>query len=185
MPPAAPPPASSWSRRSWPDPLNTPSLFTSVSRPALVSTNVASRKNRTPVGRTMASGRILIVGLPEMRRGSATLVTRPSILAPAGITVLPLRTTGCVKLPWNGSPGLLLKVARVVSSLTIRAVPAGTGVLLWAAAMVATSRMQGRTVRIFMTPPLLDTLNILVSTLTVDQFDEWGQYAAKIWNQRR
>jgi len=43
----------------------------------------------------------------------------------------------------------LLKVARVVSSLTIRAVPAGTGELVCAAAIAATSKRQGRTIHFF------------------------------------
>src|SRR5208337_1674877 len=91
-----------------------------------------------------ASGRIPIVGLPEIRRGSLNLVTRPSTVAPAGMTVLPSTTTGCVRLPRNGSPTRLLKVASVVSSRTISAVPAGTGPLgglVWATNIVP-SRMQ-------------------------------------------
>ncbi len=53
--------------------------------------------------------------------------------------------TGCVRLARNGSPGLLLKLARVVSSRTIKAVPEGTagpegvGELVWAATMAAIS----------------------------------------------
>ena len=53
-----------------------------------------------------ASGRMPIVGLPEMRRGSLTLVTRPSTVAPAGISVCPLSTTGWVRRPRKGSPTL-------------------------------------------------------------------------------
>src|ERR1700683_2748014 len=68
-----------------------------------------------------------MVGLPEMRRGSLTLVTRPSTVDPAGINVAPFTMTGWLTFPWKGSPTRLLKVARVVSSRTIRAVPAGTG----------------------------------------------------------
>src|ERR1700719_1870855 len=79
-----------------------------------------------------ASGRIPMVGLPEMRRGSLTLVTRPSTVAPTGISVLPLTTTACVTFAWKGSPTRLLKVARVVSRRTMRAVPAGTGALVCA-----------------------------------------------------
>ena len=101
-----------------------------------------------------ASGRIPIVGLPEMRRGSLTLVTRPSTVAPAGINVWPFTSTGCVMLPRKGSPGRLLKVASVVSRRTIRAVPAGTGVFVWAASTVA-SRVQGNNIHFFMGPPKL------------------------------
>src|SRR5579864_2011687 len=68
-----------------------------------------------------------MVGLPEIRRGSLILVTRPSTVDPIGIRVVPLTTTGWVIFAWKGSPTRLLKVARVVSSRTIRAVPAGTG----------------------------------------------------------
>src|SRR4051794_12726054 len=96
-----------------------------------------------------ASGRMPRVGFPEMRRGSLTLVTRPSTMAPAGITVLPSTTTGCVMRARKGSPTLLLKVARVVSSLTIRAVPAGTGAGVWATS-VAASNAQGNSIHVFM-----------------------------------
>src|ERR1700680_3852974 len=68
-----------------------------------------------------------MVGLPEMRRGSLTLVTRPSTVEPTGITVAPLTTTGWVTFAWKGAPRRCLKVRRVVSSCTMRAVPAGTG----------------------------------------------------------
>src|ERR1700757_589878 len=87
-----------------------------------------------------------------MRRGPLTLVTRPSTVAPTGITVWPLTTTGCVTLPRKGSPTLLLKVARVVSRRTIRAVPAGTGTGVWAASIVASSE-QGSNIHVFMVPP--------------------------------
>src|SRR5262249_190439 len=88
-----------------------------------------------------------------MRRGSFTLVTRPSTLAPTGITVFPSTITAWVNCAWNGSPGLLLKVPRVVSTRTIREVPAGTAELVWAASIAAKSSMQGRTIHFFMVPP--------------------------------
>src|SRR6266498_1273129 len=104
-----------------------------------------------------------MVGRPEIRRGSLTFVTRPSIVAPAGITILPFSVIGWVTLPWNGSPALLLNVASVVSSLTIRAVPAGTGALVWAASMVA-SNVQGNSIHFFIRHSYLK----LLSNLTVD-----------------
>src|SRR6266571_2960889 len=106
-----------------------------------------------------------MVGLPEMRRGSLTLVTRPSTVAPTGIKVLPLTTTACVTLAWKGSPTRLLKVARVVSSRTIRAVPAGTGVLVWAASDAASNSTRGRAIHFFMGSPQLNPENILPLTL--------------------
>src|ERR1044071_2492258 len=102
-----------------------------------------------------ASGMIPIVGLPEMRRGSLTFVTRPSTLAPAGIKVCPFTTTGCVTLARKGSPALLLNVASVVSSRTINAVPAGTGPFVCAANTVA-SNVQGNNIHFFMGPPKLE-----------------------------
>src|SRR5271166_2785013 len=85
-----------------------------------------------------------MVGRPEMRRGSLTLVTRPSTIAPAGTSVWPFTITGCARLARKGSPALLLKLASVVSSRTINAVPEGTagpplgaGALVWAATMTA------------------------------------------------
>ena len=69
-----------------------------------------------------------MVGLPAMRRGSFALVTRPSTVAPMGITVLPSITTGSVTLAENGSPAFELKVASVVSSFILTAVPVGRAV---------------------------------------------------------
>ena len=66
-----------------------------------------------------------MVGLPAMRRGSFALVTRPSTVAPMGITVLPSITTGSVTRAENGSPAFELKVASVVSSFILTAVPVG------------------------------------------------------------
>src|SRR5208282_730057 len=143
----------------------------------LVSVSVASRKQRSPVGRITASGRMPILGLPEIRRGSLTFVTRPSTIAPAGMRVWPLSTTGWLRLPRKGSPGLLLNVARVVSSRTIKAVPAGTGVAVCAAIIVgssraASSRTQGRAInffeiiRVVIVPP---SKNPQISLLTLDQ----------------
>src|SRR6478609_246766 len=103
-----------------------------------------------------ASGMIPMVGLPEMRRGSLTFVTRPSTLAPTGIKVWPFTTTGCVMLARKGSPGLLLNVASVVSSRTINAVPAGTGAFVCAASMVASN------VHFFMGPPKTRDLHLTV-----------------------
>src|ERR1035438_80795 len=102
-----------------------------------------------------------------MRRGSLTLVTRPSTVDPKGISVLPLTTTGLVTFPWKGSPTRLLKVARVVSSRTIRAVPAGTGEPVWAASVAAKSRMQGRAIHFFIVPP--QTSRALLYLLTLVQ----------------
>jgi hypothetical protein len=59
----------------------------------------------------------------------------------------------------------VLKVARVVSSRTIRAVPAGTGVLVWAASMPAKSRITGRAIHFFIGNLLKVQNNILVLTL--------------------
>jgi hypothetical protein len=65
----------------------------------------------------------------------------------------------------------------VVSSRAIRAVPAGTGELVCAAAIVlmqehASNRMQGRTVHFFMTPPqMLQPQNLPLVALTLDQTD--------------
>jgi hypothetical protein len=66
-----------------------------------------------------------IVGLPAIRRGSFVFVTRPSTVVPIGITVFPSITTGSVTLAWNGSPAFELKVASVVSSFILTAVPVG------------------------------------------------------------
>src|SRR5277367_5351267 len=49
-----------------------------------------------------ASGRSVMLGFPEMRRGSLTLVTRPSTVAPTGIRVLPLTTIAWVIFPFQG-----------------------------------------------------------------------------------
>src|SRR5216684_3350142 len=118
------------------------------------------------------SARIPMVGLPEMRRGSFTLVTRPSTMAPAGIRVLPFSTTACVSCPRKGSPALLLKVASVVSSLTINAVPAGTGELVCAAAIAASNTRQTSTVHFFITPPrVFQPFNLPIVALTLDQPD--------------
>src|SRR6478752_6595674 len=108
-----------------------------------------------------ASGMIPMVGLPEMRRGSLTFVTRPSTLAPTGIKVCPFTTTGCVMLARKGSPALLLNVASVVSSRTINAVPAGTGAFVCAASMVASS-VQGNNIHFFMGPPKTRDLHLTV-----------------------
>src|SRR3982074_2455298 len=79
----------------------------------------------SPLGRTRFSGKMAMVGLPAMRRGSFAFVTRPSTVAPMGITVLPSTTTGAVTLAENGSPAFELKVASVVSSFILTAVPVG------------------------------------------------------------
>jgi len=55
---------------------------------------------------------------------------------------------------------LLLKVARVVSSFTISAVPAGTGDPLCATEIDASSKLQGRTIHFFITPPQAFTYRI-------------------------
>ncbi len=60
-----------------------------------------------------------------MRRGSVVLVTRPSTVAPTGITVLPSSTTGSVTRAEKASPVFELKVVRVVSSFILTAVPVG------------------------------------------------------------
>ena len=73
----------------------------------------------------MFSGKMPMVGLPAMRRGSFVFVTRPSIVVPIGITVFPSMTTGSVTLAENGSPAFELKVASVVSSFILTAVPVG------------------------------------------------------------
>jgi len=69
-----------------------------------------------------------MVGLPAMRRGSLDFVTRPSMVVPIGITVLPSIRTGSVTLAENGSPVFELKVASVVSSFILTAVPVGSAV---------------------------------------------------------
>src|SRR5258708_40139948 len=83
--------------------------------------------NLSPLGRIRCSGKMAIVGLPAMRRGSFALVTRPSTVAPMGITVLPSTTTGAVTLAEDGSPAFELQVARVVSSFILTAVAVGRG----------------------------------------------------------
>src|SRR5690349_3308235 len=98
-----------------------------------------------------------------MRRGSLTLVTRPSTVAPTGIKVAPFTTTGCVTFAWKGSPTRLLKVARVVSRRTIRAVPAGTGEPDWAESRADKSKTQGRAIHFFMGPPKIAALLSLYS----------------------
>jgi hypothetical protein len=84
--------------------------------------------NLSPFGSTRVSGKMAMVGLPAMRRGSFVLVTRPSTVAPMGITVFPSITTGSVTLAENGSPAFELKVASVVSSFILTAVPVGRAV---------------------------------------------------------
>src|SRR3974390_2029377 len=123
-----------------------------------------------------------MVGLPEMRRGSLTLVTRPSTVDPTGMTVFPLITTAWVIFPWKGSPTRLLNVASVVSSRTIRAVPAGTGALVWAATLAAISSRPGNRILFFMVPP-----EILGPSLSDNSRSaiKSRQYAAGQGNQRR
>ncbi len=128
IPPPVPMPISVRSLPSWPAPLNCPSVLTSVPWRRLVSTSEAFSMNLSPLGRTRFSGKMAMVGLPAMRRGSFALVTRPSTVAPMGITVLPSTTTGAVTLAENGSPAFELKVASVVSSFILTAVPVGRAV---------------------------------------------------------
>src|SRR5450755_1382161 len=125
IPPPVPRPISVRSLPSWPSPLNWPSWLTSLPWRALVSTSVALSMNLSPLGRTRCSGKMAIVGLPAMRRGSLALVTRPSTVVPIGITVLPSNRTGSVTRAEKGSPAFELNVARVVSSFILTAVPAG------------------------------------------------------------
>src|ERR1700722_20870653 len=84
--------------------------------------------NLSPFGRTRFSGKMAMVGRPAMRRDSLAFVTRPSTVAPIGITVLPLITTGSVTRAEKGSPAFELKVASVVSSFILTAVPVGKAV---------------------------------------------------------
>jgi len=63
-----------------------------------------------------------------MRRGSFVFVTRPSTVVPIGITVFPSITSGSVTLAEKGSPAFELKVASVVSSFILTAVPVGRAV---------------------------------------------------------
>jgi hypothetical protein len=63
-------------------------------RPSVGIDQSGVQNSRSPVGKIKASGKIPMVGLPVMRRGSRTLVTRPSTIVPAGINVLLFSTTG-------------------------------------------------------------------------------------------
>src|ERR1035441_6350502 len=126
--PPVPMPTSVRSLPSRPAPLNWPSGLTSLPRPRLVSTSEAFSMNLSPFGSTRFSGKMAMVGLPAMRRGSLAFVTRPSTVAPMGITVLPSTTTASVTLAENGSPAFELKVASVVSSFILTAVPVGRAV---------------------------------------------------------
>src|SRR5215470_14327340 len=69
----------------------------------------------------------------------------------------------------KGSPVLLLNVARVVSRRTISAVPAGTGVCVWAASTVA-KREQGTNIHNFMATSAIQKL-----PLNVDQVFRAGK----------
>src|SRR5436190_23518186 len=105
-----------------------------------------------------------MVGLPAMRRGSFTFVTRPSTVAPVGITVLPPRTTGSVTRPVNGSPPLLENVERVFSSFTLTTVPAGSEGLVSATTMVAANNTESSAANFFILSP---KLFLLILNLTV------------------
>src|ERR1035438_9199564 len=150
IPPPVPIPISVRSLPSWPAPLNLPSVSTSVLR-RLVSTSVALKTKLSPVGSTSLSGKIAMVGLPSIRRGSVDLVTRPSTVAPTGITVLPPNITGSVTRAEKGSPALELKVASVVSSFILTAVPVGREVC--AAEKTVARNKLARTTSFFMEPP--------------------------------
>src|SRR5580698_6928164 len=95
--------------------------------------------NLSPLGKTRFSGKMAMVGLPATRRGSLDFVTRPSTVVPIGITVLPSMMTGWVTLAENGSPAFELKVASVVSSFILTAVPVGRAVCGQAQLAIRTS----------------------------------------------
>src|SRR5260370_10532103 len=92
-----------------------------------------------------------MVGLPAIRRGSFVFVTRLSTVEPMGITVLPSTTIGSVTLAENGSPDFELKVASVVSSFILTAVPGGRAVCAHAKLAIRTSAVSESV--FFMLPP--------------------------------
>src|SRR5215467_7390740 len=103
---------------------------------------------------TICSGKSPIVGLPLIRRGPLSFVTRPSITVPAGINCFPSTTTGSASFPWNGSPTLMLKVEIVVCNVTFNGVPSGTeGALVCAHTDTAINSVPAIANSFFITPP--------------------------------
>ena len=91
-----------------------------------------------------------MVGLPEIRRGSLTLVTRPSTVAPTGINVVPLTTTACVTLAWKWIADLGAESCESSIEPHHQGCACGHGRLVWAASMPAKSRITGRAIHFFM-----------------------------------
>jgi hypothetical protein len=81
---------------------------------------------RSPFGKTRASNPTEIVPDLLIRLAGVTPVTEPSMMAPAGMTVLPPTYTGMVTVAANLSPTCDVRELRSSSIRKLMTVPSGT-----------------------------------------------------------